>query len=241
METMDSNLASPCKKTISSEDSRDSNAAPDNFAVVATTDVNWKDETSDAPKMTAMENGMEQQSNDGNETSANDGIQVTNLNVGKMETLTENRHLHANGLKDKNLKFVKKEGKIVMMEKENRHFHANGLNDKNMKIAEKGEKVVWKERENRHSRVNGLNDNIIGMSAEWSESRVEMESKFRRQRQIETKDERDQYGRRPNEYNQDRDEWINMETDAEVPIRSDIYGQVSFSQRFRRRKQVLTN
>ena len=78
METMDSNLAPPCKKTICSEESRNRNVGPNNFDVVATHVADWKDETLDAPEMNAMKSTMGQQSNNGD---GSDGDRFTNLSV----------------------------------------------------------------------------------------------------------------------------------------------------------------
>ena len=81
-----------------------------------------------------------QQSNDGDGNGIIDGDRFTNLSVGNKEgNLMQNRHLHADGLNDKNLKVG---GKVRESEMENRHLHANGLNDKNLNAMEKGEKVV---------------------------------------------------------------------------------------------------
>ena len=199
---MESELVSPCKNPISSEDSRDSNVGPDNFVAVATRDADWKDETLEAPKMTAMENIVKKQSNVGDGNEANDGLR---FEESEIELMT-NRHFHANGLNDKNLLMA--EGKVKGKERENRHFHANGLNDKTMivgekveirkmenrhfhanglndknpMIEEKGEKVVRKEKESRHLRVNGLNNKYNEMAAEWNRRRAEAERKVWTQR-----------------------------------------------------------
>ena len=215
MDSMDSNLAPPCKKAICSENSRDSNVDQINSFVEGSQpahNVNCEGEkNSAAPKMNSMENGLKQQSNDGNGNGTIEGERFVDSSVGKMEELqsnrhlhanglnnknskvggkvketeTENRHLHANGLNDKNLKVG---GKVKEME--NRHLHAKGLNDKNTKIVEKGEKEIMEERENRHLRVNGLNNKIIETVSEWKESRADPDRKFQSQSAAEWNENR---------------------------------------------------
>ena len=218
MDSMDSNLAPPCKKAICSENSRDSNVDQINSFVEGSQpahNVNCKGEkNSAAPKMNAMKITMEQQSNDGNGNGTIEGERFVDSSVGKMEELqsnrhlhanglnnknskvggkvketeTENRHLHANGLNDKNLKVG---GKVKEME--NRHLHAKGLNDKNTKIVEKGEKEIMEERENRHLRVNGLNNKIIETVSEWKESRADPDRKFQSQSAAEWNENREKW------------------------------------------------
>ena len=171
---MDSNLAQPCKKAISSEDSRGSNVGPNNSCVEGSQpahNVNCEDEKNlDALKTNAMEITMEQQSNDNDGAGIYDGIRLVNSSVGKMEELQTSRHVRVDGLNDKKLKV--EEG-VKIGRKENSFVRSNGLNDKNLKIAEKGEKVVRKEKENSLVRDNGLNNKIIEMATEWNESRAE--------------------------------------------------------------------
>ena len=218
---MDSNLAQPCEKAISSEESRDSNVGPCNSDVDASHDLNCKDETLEAPKTSAMETTMEKQSNDGNGNEIIDGNRFTNLNVGKKEGIMTNRHLRVNGLNDKKLK-------VAWKEKKNSPLQDNGLNDKNLNVVKKREKVVRKETENSLLRDNGLNHKHNNMAvewsgsraetetdrkfqsptaAEWNRSRAEMESKLRRQWKMEMENERDEYDQRWSKYNQDQDEW----------------------------------
>ena len=124
---MDSNLAQPWEKAVSSDDSRDSNVDPNNSdATVLQTahHVNCEDEkNSDAMKTNAMEITMKQQSNNGYGEGINDGIRFGNSSEGMKESFMINRHLHANGLNDKK---VKVKGK----EMTNRPLQVNGLNNK---------------------------------------------------------------------------------------------------------------
>ena len=79
---MNSNLAQPCEKTVSSEDSRDSNVGPNNSCVKGSQPahhVNCEGEKNlDAMKMNPMETTMKQQSNNGYGTGINDGRKVGN-------------------------------------------------------------------------------------------------------------------------------------------------------------------
>ena len=174
---MDSNLAQPWKKAVSSDDSRDSDVDPNNSdATVLQTahHVNCEDEKNlDAMKTNAMETTMKPQSNNGYGEGINDGIRFGSSIEGMKKELMTNRHFHANGLNDKKVKVKGKEmenrplqvnglndktmivgGKVVIKEMESRHLHANGLNDKKVK-------VIGKEKENRPLQVNGLNDKTL--------------------------------------------------------------------------------
>ena len=105
---MDSILAQPWKKAISSDDSRDSNVGPNNSCVPGWPPehhVNCEDEKkSDAMKTNAMETTMKPQSNNGYGEGINDGLKVGNSIEGMKEILMTNRQLHANGLNDKKVK-----------------------------------------------------------------------------------------------------------------------------------------
>ena len=197
---MDSNLAQPWKETVSSEDSRDSNAEPSNSdATVLQTahHVNCEDEKkSDAMKTNSMETTMKPQSNNGYGEGINDGIRFGNSSEGYLETLLINRHFHANGLNDKKVKAKGVEtenrplqvnglndkalivgGKVVIVETENRQLHANGLNDKSTNAMEERGKVERKEKENSPLQDTGLNNKYIEMAAKWNGSRAASECK----------------------------------------------------------------
>ena len=167
MDTMDSKLAQPCKEAICSEDSRDTNAEPNNSCLEGSQPahyVNCEDEKNpDAPEMNAMKITMEQQSNDGIGNGTIDGERFVDSSIGKMKELKTNRHVHVNGLNDKNVKIG--EGIKIGIE-ENSFVRSNGLNDKNPKTAEKGGKVVRKEKENSLVRDSGLNNKFTEMAAE---------------------------------------------------------------------------
>ena len=93
---MDSNLAQPCEKAISSEDSRDSNVGPSNLCMEGSLpahDVNFEDENLDAPETNAIETTMEKQSNDGDGKGINDGDRFINSSVGKKESFMSNSHV----------------------------------------------------------------------------------------------------------------------------------------------------
>ena len=227
---MDSNLAQPWKKAVSSDDSRDSNAAPSNSCVSGPQPahhVNCEDEKkSDALKTNAMETTMKTQSNNGYGEGTNDGIRFGNSSEGLKESFMTNRHFHANGLNDKKAKV---EGK----EMTNRPLQVNGLNNKNSN-------VVAKEKENSPLQGTGLNNKYIEMAAEWNgsqataecklwtqraewnESRVETEYKYGNRRQMES-----EYGRRRSNYNQDQHEWRNDDQSRMRKHQSDTIFTVS--------------
>ena len=89
MDTMDSKLAQPCKEAICSEDSRDTNAEPNNSCLEGSQPahyVNCEDEkNSDASEMNAMKITMEKRSNDGDGNGINDGDRFINSSVGNKE------------------------------------------------------------------------------------------------------------------------------------------------------------
>ena len=209
---MDSNMAQPWKEAVSSDNSRDSNAAPNNSCVSGPQPahhVNCEDEKkSDAMKTSSMETTMKPQSNNGYGGGINDRIRFGNSSKGCLENLMANRHLHANDLNDKKMKVEEKVNEqektnrplqvnglnnkntnIVVKEKENRHFHANGLNDKNLNEVEKGEKIGRKEKENSPLQDTGLNHKFIEMAAEWNGIRAKAEREYWR-RETEQKESR---------------------------------------------------
>ena len=81
---MDSNLAQPCEKAISFEDSRDSNVGPSNSCVegsVPAHNVNCQDENLDATETNAIETIMEKQPNDDDGKGINDGDRFINSSI----------------------------------------------------------------------------------------------------------------------------------------------------------------
>ena len=96
-----------------------------------------------------------------------------------------------------------------MKEMENRHLHANGLNDKNSKVTEKGEKELMEERENRHLHAKGLNNKNFEITTERSGNRARTENRFQRRQQMEMENDQDDCGGQWNRSDRNRDEWGN--------------------------------